>query len=58
MMTEIYALPSKSTSSTSSKTDGCSSTNDSTKNNALCKKRAAEKIDKRKQEKKRALKRL
>lgn len=59
MMTEIYALSSK-TLSTTFKTDGSSSSSDgsSLKNNALCKKRAAEKLNKRKQEKKRALKRL
>lgn len=63
MMTEIYAQPSK-ISSTSQKQDGsCSAGNSSgtsiNKTSSLAtKKRAGEKVDKRKQDKKRALKRL
>lgn len=64
MMTEIYAK-SKTTSSIKQKEDGdcaTSSSNDAIVNKKInstaCKKRAADKTDKKKQDKKRALKRL
>lgn len=65
MMTEIYAQ-SKTTSSTKQKKDdddcATSSSNDAIVNKKInstgCKKRACDKTDKKKQDKKRALKRL
>ena len=60
MMTEIYAQ--QKTSSTTAKEkelSGNTSTDNANKlNNTVCKKRAGDKTDKKKQDKKRALKRL
>lgn len=59
MMTEIYAQPSKKSEQCSSSSSKCSSSEDNTsRTTSIHKKRAAEKTDKKKMEKKRALKRL
>ena len=58
MMTEIYALQPKSSSSSSSSSTNNSSEASSSKTTLVNKKRAAEKLEKKKLEKKRALKRL
>jgi len=60
MMTEIYAFPPKSKNSESCSSTSTSSSvhTSSSSSSAISKKRTAERIDKKKQEKKRALKRL